>query len=240
MNNQLLLNSLGTIPKQSRMTNDSLQIVPYSPKYTDIFEFIQNHFQITELGTQFMSFWSPLFHKQEVLITNEILNFIYNNNQESSSESLRQYKGSFIRSLKNYNISHHEIKYDHPKAQHYDYILDEIQNLSLNNLSKKTWILMSLKDFKKISLKLSDIVAEYYLFIEEVVIEYHKYQLEENIKKLEIEKENERLTYEFHNLSIKQENETLKKKAFNINRMFIKRGNITKDQILYRNFNFRC
>lgn len=191
----------------------------------NIFEFINYRFYNIKLGNWFTDIWYPLFEQKNVLITNDILHLINNGITGSMAidpEKMKKYKGNLIVILKNYNIEYTEIKYDSPLALEYEYIQTEIKNLQPNNLVQKKWILLSVRNFKSLIMRLNTKIAheirEYYITLEEIFYDYSKYVSEYNIKlekakfiKAEQEKEKLALEYQSEINQIKSKNEELEK-----------------------------
>ncbi|CCU56320.1 N1R/p28-like protein [Mythimna separata entomopoxvirus 'L'] len=187
---------------KSLITNDIKPIM-------NIFEFIKNNDYNIELGSWFKDIWYPLFEQKDVLITDDILVFIHYGVSEVrklTSEKLKDYKRNFIISLKQYELEYKEIKYDDPIVYKYEYIQNDIKKISPNNLAKKTWILLTVRNFKKLILSLRTKVAsdirDYYITLEEILFDYAKYINDYNIKIKDI-KEQEKIK-EIENIKNKE------------------------------------
>ncbi|BAO49374.1 MTG-like gene family protein [Alphaentomopoxvirus acuprea] len=162
----------------------------YNPKLLNIFEFINKNNYELDLGQWFEEIWIPLFYKQDVLITNNILKFIHYGAQNPGGttippENTSSIKRDLKKTLINNNIKYTEIKYNNELANQYEYIQNEIKNLSKNNLVQKTWIILSVRNFKSLIMRLNTKSAqgirEYYLTLEEMIYDYYKYSMEYNI-----------------------------------------------------------
>ncbi|CCU55915.1 N1R/p28-like protein [Choristoneura rosaceana entomopoxvirus 'L'] len=147
-----------------------------------IIDFIKDNDYKIELGDWFKDIWCPLFKQEDILITNNVLYFIrygISGGDKAPSADYKQILKKFIDSMNNYNINYIEIKYDNPLALEYEYIQNDIKNITPNNLSRKTWILLSVRNFKKLILSLrtktADEIREYYITLEEIIEKYNEY-----------------------------------------------------------------
>lgn len=228
--------------------NVVLDIKYDNSKELNIFEFIKNKDYDIQFGTWFRDLWFPLFYKKDVLITNDILKFIHYGSENSGSgipdPNFKRIKSHLLESLSNYKINYKIVKYNDPLALEYDYIQDEIKELSQNNLKQKTWIILSVKDLKSLIMRLDTKVAQqirdYYITLEEIVFDYSKYVSEFKMNQLSIEYKNklaleqrEREMLEEDIKELENTNKHLKNKVLSINNLVIKRSNILKEQIFY-------
>ncbi|CCU55445.1 N1R/p28-like protein [Adoxophyes honmai entomopoxvirus 'L'] len=156
----------------------------------DIFTFIDYNNYDLKLGSWFKDIWFPLFEHKDMLITNDILCFIHygiSGGGKPPSVNIKQIMKHLLDSIKNYNLQYTEIKYNDIIALEYEYIQNDIKSIKPNNLSRKTWILLSTRNFKKLILslrtKVADEIRDYYITIEEILFNYSKYINEYNIKK---------------------------------------------------------
>ncbi|CCU56369.1 N1R/p28-like protein [Mythimna separata entomopoxvirus 'L'] len=154
----------------------------------DIFTFIDNNDYDFKLGNWFKDIWYPLFEEKDILITNEILTFIYHfpGGGQPPSESFKGFKKNLIDSLNNYNIKFTEIDYRHEYVNTNNKLKKEIKLITPNNLMRKRWLILSVYNFKllimRLNTKSANHIREYYLFIENLLYKYLKYINEYNIK----------------------------------------------------------
>ncbi|BAO49375.1 MTG-like gene family protein [Alphaentomopoxvirus acuprea] len=166
----------------------------YNSKLLNIFEFINKNNYNLDLGNWFEDIWLPLFEQKDVLITNNILNFIhFNINNQGSGETdpyFKKLKNRLIESLNNYKIEFQKIKYDSLLLNKYIYLENDIKKLTQNNLDQRTWIIMSVKNFKKyimmLKTKVADNIRIYYLTLEELIYDYSKYTMNYNLNQEKI------------------------------------------------------
>lgn len=177
---------------------EEIKLLLYLKKHTkdNIFEFITNRGYNLQLGNLFRDIWYPLFEKKNILITSDILIFInYGKFQfQTDSEIIQLMNQSLIELLNEYNIKLINITFADPLSLEYEYIQNEIKQLTPNDLNKKTWNLLSVKNFKslimQLNTKVSQEVKEYYISLEEILNEYSKYLKEKEILELREEIKN--------------------------------------------------
>ncbi|CCU55821.1 N1R/p28-like protein [Choristoneura biennis entomopoxvirus] len=176
--------SLGLLKKRFNDDEKEKELIKYLENNTlmDIFTFINNNNYDFKLGDWFKDIWYPLLEQKDILITNDILNFIHNGITVSGTADTEKYnkiKYNMIESLKQYGLNYTEIKYDCPIIKKYEYIQCDIKNITPNNLSRKTWILLTVRNFKKLILslrtKVADEIRDYYITLEEILYDYNKY-----------------------------------------------------------------
>ncbi|CCU55644.1 N1R/p28-like protein [Choristoneura biennis entomopoxvirus] len=155
----------------------------------DIFTFMNRNNYDLKLGKWFKDIWFPLFEKKDVLITNDILCFIHYGISDIGSpgaDKISRIKCHLIESLKQYGLNFKEIKYNDPLILNYKYIQNDIKNISPNNLSRKVWIILSVRNFKKLILslrtKIADEIRDYYITLEEILYDYANYIYDHNIR----------------------------------------------------------
>jgi hypothetical protein len=90
-------------------------------------------------------------------------------------------------------IPYEEIEYNHPLATEYPCVQTESSQLMLsNNLEKKKWICLGVRDFKKAVMRLQtengDAVRDYYLNLEEAMVSYGEYTARFMIEKADAER----------------------------------------------------
>lgn len=194
----------------------------------DIFEFINaNNYQII-LGPWFKDIWFPLFEDKSVIITNEILGFIYKDTIDSID--LHNLKSNYKKFLIKNEIEFDTLKYYKNIVIDYPYLESEIILCDYNNLIQKTWLKLTTSAFKEsimlINHNNSKELRRYYIIIEKILLDYSKYIYNFNNNQMELDFKTK--------LSLKEkENEILKLKATVINDMFLQKGNIQRNQIFY-------
>ncbi|CCU55911.1 N1R/p28-like protein [Choristoneura rosaceana entomopoxvirus 'L'] len=167
----------------------------------DIIDFIKEKDYKIELGSWFKDIWVPLFEQKDVIITNKILNFIYDfqgdkNLTPYNLEKLYQNKRNYKLFLNKNEIEYNLIKYDEHTTNNYPILKNELKLYDKNNLVQKTWLVLSVDDFKESIMMLnnnnSKIIRKYYIKIEKILFDYFNYISEYNltieknkIKKLE-------------------------------------------------------
>ena len=97
-------------------------------------------------------------------------------------------QNDFVKLLETLKIPYIEIDHEHPLAIEYPGVQNEARQLMLsNNLRKKKWICMDVKDFKKTVMRLNtdnaDVVRDYYLNLEEAIFAYGEYSMMYMIEK---------------------------------------------------------
>ncbi|CCU55820.1 N1R/p28-like protein [Choristoneura biennis entomopoxvirus] len=194
--------SLGLLKKRFNDTNNEKELIKYLENNTlmDIFTFINNNNYDFKLGDWFKDIWYPLFEKKDILITDDLLCFIYCGISPGwklpGETSL--IKRNLMKSLKQYNLQYTEIKYNDSMALEYDYIQNDINKSNNNYIVQKKWILLTVRNFKKLILslrtKIADEIRDYYITLEEILYDYNKYVNEYNIqnKNKELEKANKK------------------------------------------------
>jgi hypothetical protein len=164
----------------------------------DIFSFIKGYnltFDIT--SDWFQDLWYPLSKNQPalqggltkvenrpIIITQKMLEWMgYKGRDQSDKQK------NFCKLLRNLEIPYDEIGYDHPLAIEYPCVQREAQLIPANNITRKKWISMDVKAFKKAVLRLNtenaEIVRDYYLNLEEAMFAYGEYTMRYMIEKTE-------------------------------------------------------
>ncbi|CCU56117.1 N1R/p28-like protein [Choristoneura rosaceana entomopoxvirus 'L'] len=147
----------------------------------DIFTFIKYNDYNINLGSWFKDIWYPLFEEKDILITNDILSFIYYFPEGGlpPPEIYKGFKKNLIDSLNNYNIKYIEIDYKHEFIINNEKTINEIKIIKSNNLSRKRWIILSVENFKlmimRLNTKSAHHIREYYLLLETILYKYIKY-----------------------------------------------------------------
>ncbi|BAO49362.1 MTG-like gene family protein [Alphaentomopoxvirus acuprea] len=160
-----------------------------TPKLLTIFEYINKHYDL-KLDTWFYDIWLPLFEEKDVLITDNILKFIHYGINISGCgvrhPDFKQIKHHLKQSLNNYNIQYIEIKYNDIRINEYEYVKNDIKKISPNNLVQKYWILLPIRNFKSLLMRLDTKgghnIREYYITLEEIFYNYSKYISKHNLK----------------------------------------------------------
>lgn len=99
-------------------------------KFSDIFEFIKNdeRYNNLKLGNWFKDVWFTLFEGKNILITNDVLNFIYYGPEFMAKDynpKINNYnEKKLIKILNDKNIEYLKIKHDNPLSLQYKYIQD--------------------------------------------------------------------------------------------------------------------
>lgn len=189
----------------------------YSKRLLDIFEFIMSKNYDLNIGKWFNDIWFPLFDKKDILITKNILDFlgfsiknpgVPSGTSGFSTQNIIQQKKNYVKFLKNNNIEYTEIKYDDNLAVIYDYIQEEINYISKNNLSRKTWIILTIKAFKEsvmlINTENCKQIRKYYITLEEILFDYSEYTLQFNIN-------TEKVINQINSLELKNKNNEINK-----------------------------
>lgn len=194
----------------------------------DILEFIEaNKYKII-LGPWFKDIWFPLFQNKDIIITNEILSFIYKDTADSAD--LQNLKLNYKKFLIKNEIEFDTLKYYKNILIDYPLLENEIILYDYNNLIQKTWLKLSNSAFKEsimlINHNNSKIVRKYYIIIEKILIDYSKYIFELDSNELQDKLKTKLLIKE-------KENEKLKFKVSLINDMFLQKGNIRRNQIFF-------
>ncbi|CCU55450.1 N1R/p28-like protein [Adoxophyes honmai entomopoxvirus 'L'] len=191
-----------------------------SNKLMDIFTFIKDNNYDLELGVWFRDIWYPLFNKKDVLITNDILCFIYNFqggkhfhpwNIDKNYQNKKDYKSFLIKNKIDFDI----IKYHKNIINEYSILRNEISLYDNNNLVQKTWLLLSVDDFKESIMMMnntnSKIIRKYYIKLERILFDYNNKLKDIKLKELEYKKNKE---IEEHKMELIKAN----KKALMINK----------------------
>ncbi|CCU55578.1 N1R/p28-like protein [Choristoneura biennis entomopoxvirus] len=150
----------------------------------DIIDFIKEKDYKIELGSWFKDIWVPLFDKKDIVVTNEILNFIYDFqggkhfppcNLDKNYQNKRDYRSFLNKNEIEYSI----IKYNENILNEYQILKNELKLYNKNNIVQKTWLVLSVDDFKESIMMLnnnnSKIIRKYYIKIEKILDEYNNY-----------------------------------------------------------------
>ncbi|CCU55572.1 N1R/p28-like protein [Choristoneura biennis entomopoxvirus] len=179
----------------------------------DIIDFIKENNYKIELGEWFRDIWVPLFEQKDVVITNKILNFIYDfqgdkNLTPYNLEKLYQNKRNYKLFLNKNEIEYNLIKYDEHTTNNYPILKNELKLYDKNNLVQKTWLVLSVDNFKESIMMLnnnnSKIIRKYYIKIEKILFDYFNYVSNDKIKQLE--DSNMRMRVYINNIAEKEKN----------------------------------
>ncbi|CCU55442.1 N1R/p28-like protein [Adoxophyes honmai entomopoxvirus 'L'] len=187
----------------------------------DIFTFIDYNNYDLKLGKWFTDIWYPLYEKRDILITNNLLLYVFNGISVgglSPPLDYRNIKKKFKDILNHHNIEYKIINYEQI-ITNFKYYIDNIKNdiisIKPNNLSKSVWFILSVRNFKSLIMRLNTKIAqeirEYYISLEEILYDYSKYINEYNIIKIKNVKNKE---IEEHKMELIKAN----KKALMINK----------------------
>ncbi|CCU56120.1 N1R/p28-like protein [Choristoneura rosaceana entomopoxvirus 'L'] len=224
--------SLGLLKKRFNDNEKEKELIKYLENNTlmDIFTFINNNNYDFKLGDWFTDIWYPLFDKKDIIITNKILYFIhYGISGGDDHPPLDKYKiirKDLEKILKNYNIEYNKIKYYRNIDKEYDSLIIEIESITSNNIIQKSWIRLSVRNFKKLILRLrtkvADEIRDYYITLEEILYDYAKHINNYNniLKNKEI-------------IQLKLEKEKAERRSLRLKEKFIEEKKHKLDQIIY-------
>ncbi|CCU55448.1 N1R/p28-like protein [Adoxophyes honmai entomopoxvirus 'L'] len=205
----------------------------------DIFTFIDYNNYDLKLGSWFKDIWFPLFEQKDVIITNEILNFIYNFQVDKYLPTYNldkniQNKKNYKLFLKNNGIKYNVIKYYSNILKDYIILNNELKSYDNHALVQKTWLLLAVDDFKESIMMMnnnnSKMIRKYYIKIENVLHDYSKYISDYNIKiklkQLEDSKNKEIL-------QLKLEKEKAERRSLRLKDKFIEEKKLKSEQTIY-------
>ncbi|AAG02900.1 MTG motif gene family protein [Betaentomopoxvirus amoorei] len=228
--------SLRSLKKIFNENEDEKKLIKFlnDNTFVDIFTFIKNNNYEFKLGEWFIDIWYPLFERKDVLITNKILYFIHygisGGDTHPPLEKYRLMRKDLEKILKNYNINYIKIKYYKNIDIDYNFLIDEIKNITPNNIIQKTWIKLSVKNFKKLILKIrtaiADDIRDYYITLEEILYDYSKYIKDYKLKQLELSKNKEIE-------QLKLEKDKAERRSLRLKEKFIEEKKLRSDQIIY-------
>jgi hypothetical protein len=210
--------------------------------FMDIFTFIDNNNYDFKLGDWFTDIWYPLFEQKNIIITNKILNFIYDfqggkyfppYNFNKLYQNKRDYKTFLNKNEINYNI----LKYNQNIINNYPTLKNELKLYDKHALVQKTWLMLSVNDFKESIMMMnnnnSKMIRKYYIKIENILFDYGKYISDYNIKIKEIEQNNKILELKNKNEQLTQEKEKAERRSLRLKEKFIEEKKLKLDQIIY-------
>ncbi|XP_055836968.1 uncharacterized protein PF3D7_1120600-like [Episyrphus balteatus] len=196
----------------------------------DILEFIKKKKNNLKIGDWFKDIWYPLYYKEDILITNNILNFIYYGfglvpsvGKLTCPLEYTKLKIKLRKSLKYFNIESENISYEelkNKKSKIYDRtIKEDLKYVMKNNIKSIKWIMLSRKSFKSLIMfvktKNANIIKEYFINLEELLNDYSEYSKEkmytEKIEQIENDlqranRSNYNLRSMIHNIKTKNKN----------------------------------
>jgi hypothetical protein len=121
---------------------------------------------------------------QPIIVTQNLLEWM---GFKGKDNSIKQF--NFSKVLRSHKIPYDEIGYDHPLVIEYPCVQREAQLIPANNITRKKWICMDVRAFKKAVLRLntenSEIVRDYYLNLEEAMFAYGEYTMRYMIEETE-------------------------------------------------------
>ncbi|CCU55818.1 N1R/p28-like protein [Choristoneura biennis entomopoxvirus] len=224
--------SLGLLKKRFNDTNNEKELIKYLENNTlmDIFTFINNNNYDFKLGDWFKDIWYPLLEQKDIIITNKILYFIhYGISGGDDHPPLDKYKiirKDLEKILKNYNIEYNKIKYYRNIDKEYNSLIIEIENITSNNIIQKSWIKLSVRNFKKLILRLrtkvADEIRDYYIILEEILYDYAKHinNYNNNLKNKEI-------------IQLKLEKEKAERRSLRLKEKIIEEKKHKMEQVIY-------
>jgi hypothetical protein len=176
----------------------------YKSGIMDIFAFIKDKKVAIDVNSPwFQELWYPISKKQHSLLTMLLLEWM-----GYAGEYFTQ-KQNFIKLLHRNKIPYEEISHTDSRFLEHPVMIREIKQTGANNLEKKKWLVMEIRNFKKAVMRLNtksgEIVRDYYLNLEEACFEYAEYQAAWLAEKAEMERKiaDEKLAKQMAMLSIK-------------------------------------
>lgn len=220
-------------------------------EFLSISEFIKKNNYKLVLGSWFKDIWFPLFHKKDVLITNEILIFMFKNDIDSEETetyfqvpkclgtwNFTKFKENYKSFLIKNDIAFETIKYYETILDDYPFLKEEVDSYTKNNLVQKTWLRLKTNHFKESIMLMnnnnSKMLRKYYISLENILFDYSLF-VSEKKKEKELESTKRELKQEYQTkLMLKEkENQDLKDKVSLVNNMVVERGNLMRTQIFY-------
>ena len=147
----------------------------YKSGIMDIFSFMKGKdIEIDVQSEWFQDLWYPLSKKQHILGSMLLLTWL---GYEGEYYTQRQ---RFQKLLSNNSIPYEEVDYSDERFREHEVMIKEIAATAPNNLEKKRWIVMTVRNFKKAVLRLNtknaETIRDYYLNLEEICFEYAECQ----------------------------------------------------------------
>ncbi|CCU55817.1 N1R/p28-like protein [Choristoneura biennis entomopoxvirus] len=178
--------SIKLLKKRFNDNETEKELIKYLENNTlmDIFTFIKYNNYDFKLGDWFTDIWYPLFKQKDVIITNGILNLIYNfqvgkclltHNLDKNIQNNKNYR----QFLKQNNIDYNIIKYDENILIKYPLLHNELKLYDKHSLIKKSWLIVTVNNFKKSIMMMnntnSEMIRKYYIKIENILFDYNNY-----------------------------------------------------------------
>ena len=121
----------------------------------------------------------------EIVLTVDLFDFM------GYEGEIKKQQQNFLKLLNNSSISYKEVEYS--KTCTNEFIKAEAKTIAPQNLSRKRWIVMDIRSFKKAVMRLNtkngEEIRDYYLNLEEFAFDYGQYVMERKILKAEQDKE---------------------------------------------------
>lgn len=185
------------IDKNGNQINSKTHKIKHSIEIQNIFDFIKENNYSINLDLCFNDIWMSLFEEKELILTNNIIKFLYYgiNSDLNLDIDFINLKKNLKDDLIQHNIEYSIItyKYIQNNLLYQKKIEEEIKSLSSETLIQNTWIILSIKNFKKFIMNINNSVSNeirnYYITIEELFYDYSKYlfkikeQENQNLKK---------------------------------------------------------
>lgn len=151
----------------------------------DIYTFMTNNDLNFLLNEVFEELWFSLVNKKNILITPNLLNFIYhpsNNKKKNFSVLFHEQKKNFLKFLDEKKIDYIELMYDDENLCEFEHIIKNIKKSQIEESQIKKYIVLSITDFKKALVIKENDIRKYFLKLEELFYSYSKYIDEYNLK----------------------------------------------------------
>ncbi|CCU56119.1 N1R/p28-like protein [Choristoneura rosaceana entomopoxvirus 'L'] len=232
--------SLKLLKKRFNDTDKEINLIKHIEENTlmDIFSFIENNNYDFKLGDWFTDIWYPLFEQKDVIITNKILNFIYDfhggkhfppYNTDKNYQNKKDYKTFLNKNEINYNI----IKYNKNILNIYPILENELKLYDKHALVQKTWLILTVKNFKESIIMMNNSnsknIRKYYITLEEILFDYAKYISEYNLQN----EKNKIKELQINNNQLKLEKEKAERRSLRLKEKFIEEKKLKLDQIIY-------
>ncbi|CCU55444.1 N1R/p28-like protein [Adoxophyes honmai entomopoxvirus 'L'] len=238
--------------------NDRVQEFNIALKYNikplmNIFEFMNENNLILSDNKYFLDIWIPLKDKKEILITDNLLEFMGFINDDilrgkDCHAIIRDKRRRYLNFLKENNIDYEEINYINKKSKNYEYIENEIKQILPQNLSRKKWIILNIDEFKESIMLLNNSkskeVRTYYIRLEKIFYSYIEYTKDyyinlERCKSLYKEDINNNMLKQLEDsknkeiLQLKLEKEKAERRSLRLKDKFIEEKKLKSEQTIY-------
>lgn len=151
----------------------------------DIYTFMTNNDLNFLLNEVFEELWFSLVNKKNILITPNLLNFIYqssHNKKKHFSVLFHEQKKNFLKCLDEKKIDYIELMHDDETLYEFEHIIKNIKKSEIEESQIKKYIVLSITNFKKALVIKEDNIRKYFLKLEELSYSYSKYIDEYNLK----------------------------------------------------------